>query len=81
MIKAENGHIQIKGNTPELLTDLAMIVMAMIVMAMKESGIDRDSIEHAVSLPYRNSEEVRKETEDLMKECTSLLRKIMEDIG
>lgn len=77
MIKSENGCVQIKGSTPEVLADLAVIVRA-----MKECGIDRDSIEHAVELAHRSKEEIRKEAEDIKKEyATRIFRKIMEDIG
>ncbi len=76
MIKSENGCVQIKGSTPEVLADLGVIVRA-----MKECGIDRDSIEHAVELAHRSKEEIRKEAEELKKECAlHILQKITEGL-
>lgn len=76
MIKSENGFVQIKGSTATVLTELTMIIDA-----IKDCGIEKDLVEHAVRFAYMSREEVRKEAEDIKKECVSRIsQKVMEGL-
>lgn len=77
MIKCnKKGEVILKGNVPDIMSDLSVITRGMREFLMRK-GISKDEaekdIKHAVEIGFWTEEELTKENDKLVKELVDLI--------
>lgn len=74
MIKANNGKVKIKGGTPEVLTDMTLIIKSVNKMLI-DNGLTQEEAKEVIAQGYEMATMTEKELE------LKLLGKLMDVVG